>query len=46
MSRIGKLPVEIPVGVEVKIDGQMVTAKGPNGTETVDVRPEISTILS
>ena len=42
MSRIGKLPVEIPAGVEVKIDGQMVTAKGPNGTETVDVRPEIS----
>ena len=42
MSRIGKLPVEIPAGVEVKIDGQLVTAKGPNGTESVNVRPEIS----
>lgn len=42
MSRIGKKPVEIPEGVEVKIDGQVVTAKGPLGTETVSVNPEIS----
>lgn len=41
MSRIGKLPVEIPSGVEVKIDGQTLTAKGPLGTETVTIRPEI-----
>lgn len=41
MSRIGKLPIEIPQGVEVKIDGQTVTAKGPLGTETVEVREEI-----
>ena len=41
MSRIGKLPVEIPSGVEVTIDGQTVTAKGPLGTESVTVRPEI-----
>ncbi len=41
MSRIGKKPVIIPDGVEVKIDGQVVTAKGPLGTETVEVRPEI-----
>ena len=42
MSRIGKKPVEIPQGVEVKIDGQTVTAKGSLGTETVVVRPEIA----
>lgn len=42
MSRIGKLPIEIPAGVEVKIDGQTVTAKGPLGTEEVTVRPEIT----
>lgn len=42
MSRIGKLPIAIPTGVEVKIDGQTVTAKGPLGTEVVDVRSEIS----
>ena len=41
MSRIGKLPVEIPAGVEVKVEGQTVTAKGPLGTETVTIRPEI-----
>ncbi|MCQ2789768.1 MAG: 50S ribosomal protein L6 [bacterium] len=41
MSRIGKLPIEIPAGVEVTIDGQTVTAKGPLGTETVEVREEI-----
>ena len=41
MSRIGKLPVEIPAGVEVTIDGQKLTAKGPLGTETVTIRPEI-----
>lgn len=41
MSRIGKKPIEIPSGVEVKIEGQTVTAKGPLGTETVEVRPEI-----
>ena len=32
MSRIGKKPVIIPDGVEVKIDGQVVTAKGPLGS--------------
>ena len=35
MSRIGKKPVEI------KIDGQLVTVKGPKGTESVNVREEI-----
>ena len=42
MSRIGKLPIEIPAGVEVTINGQVVTAKGPLGTEVVEVRPEIT----
>ncbi len=42
MSRIGKLPIEIPAGVEVNINGQTVTAKGPLGTEEVTVRPEIT----
>ncbi len=42
MSRIGKKPIEIPQGVEVKIDGQNVTVKGPLGEESVTVRPEIA----
>ena len=32
MSRIGKQPIEIPQGVEVKIDDHIVTVKGPKGT--------------
>ncbi len=32
MSRIGKVPVEIPSEVEVSIDGNVVTVKGPKGT--------------
>ena len=34
MSRIGRMPVVIPAGVEVKFDGQTVTVKGPKGTLT------------
>ena len=32
MSRIGKLPVPVPSGVDVAISGQQVTVKGPKGT--------------
>src|SRR5689334_23336868 len=32
MSRIGKLPVAVPSGVDVQIDGPLVTVKGPKGT--------------
>jgi len=42
MSRIGKKPIDIPQGVEVKIEGQTVIAKGPQGEEKVEVRPEIA----
>jgi len=31
MSRIGRLPIEIPAGVDVKVDGAEVTVKGPKG---------------
>jgi large subunit ribosomal protein L6 len=31
MSRIGKLPIPVPTGVDVSIDGQAVTVKGPKG---------------
>jgi large subunit ribosomal protein L6 len=32
MSRIGKLPVAVPSGVDVTIEGQQITVKGPKGT--------------
>ncbi len=34
MSRIGRLPIPVPSGVEVTLDGQTVTVKGPKGTLT------------
>ena len=41
MSRIGKKPIDIPSGVEIKIDGNTLTAKGPKGTESVTFRDEV-----
>lgn len=32
MSRIGNKPITVPEGVEIKIDGQKITVKGPKGT--------------
>ncbi|GBF23520.1 50S ribosomal protein L6 [Candidatus Gastranaerophilus sp. (ex Termes propinquus)] len=46
MSRIGKKPIEIPDGVDVTIENNKVTAKGPQGTEVVQVRPEIALELT
>ena len=34
MSRIGRMPITVPNGVDVTIDGQNVTVKGPKGTLT------------
>ena len=39
MSRIGKLPIAVPAGVEVTIDGTTVTAKGPKGELTRTFQP-------
>ena len=45
MSRIGKLPISIPDGVEVKIEGNLLTAKGPKGTESVEFPSEIEVLV-
>ncbi len=37
MSRIGKMPVAIPAGVEVKIHADFIEAKGPKGTDIVEL---------
>ena len=42
MSRIGNKSITVPAGVEVKIEGQHITVKGPKGTLERDVNPEIS----
>ncbi len=41
MSRIGKNPIEIPAGVEVKVEGNVVEVKGPLGTLTQEISPEM-----
>ena len=46
MSRIGKLPIAIPDGVEVKLDADKLTAKGPKGTETVTIPAEIEVVIN
>jgi large subunit ribosomal protein L6 len=39
MSRVGRLPVVIPAGVDVKIDGNLVDVKGPRGTLIREMHP-------
>ena len=39
MSRIGKMPIAVPAGVDVTIDGTTVTAKGPKGELTRTFQP-------
>lgn len=42
MSRIGKLPISIPKGIEVKVsEKNLVTVKGPKGTLTQQIDPDI-----
>jgi large subunit ribosomal protein L6 len=41
MSRIGKLPISIPKGVSVAVDGHSVTVKGPKGELHRTMHPEI-----
>ncbi len=46
MSRIGRKPIAVPAGVEVKIDGSTVTVKGPKGTLTQTVHPNMKVELN
>ena len=41
MSRIGKAPVAIPAGVEVKLDGHTLTVKGPKGQLVREFHPDM-----
>ena len=42
MSRIGNNPITVPAGVEVKLDGQKITVKGPKGTLEKEIHKNIS----
>ena len=45
MSRIGRQPIAVPAGVDVKIDGSTVTVKGPKGTLTRTVHSNMKVEL-
>ncbi len=42
MSRIGRKPINIPAGVDVKFENGVITVKGPKGTLTRDVHPNMT----
>ncbi|WAJ46143.1 50S ribosomal protein L6 [Mycobacterium sp. Aquia_216] len=46
MSRIGKRPIPVPAGVDVTIDGQTVSVKGPKGTLDLTVAEPITVVRS
>jgi len=41
VSRVGRLPIEVPAGVEVKIDGSFVKVKGPKGEMEFTFTPDM-----
>jgi large subunit ribosomal protein L6 len=45
MSRIGKLPVAIPKGVEIRLEGATLHVKGPKGELALDVHPEMKAVV-
>jgi large subunit ribosomal protein L6 len=42
VSRVGQMPITLPQGVSVNLDGQRVSVKGPKGELSREVRPEIT----
>lgn len=46
MSRIGKKPVEIPKGVQVSLEGQLIKVKGPKGELHKSIHPAIKTEIA
>jgi large subunit ribosomal protein L6 len=46
MSRIGKLPIEVPAGVTITVDSDVVTVKGPKGELTVPHLSDVTVSLA
>lgn len=46
MSRIGNKPITVPIGVEVTIEGQKITVKGPKGTLEREIHNNINVALN
>ena len=41
MSRVGRMPIDIPAGVNVNLDGHVITVKGPKGELTRTLHPDM-----
>ena len=46
MSRIGRKPIAIPAGVEVAVNGNEVTVKGPKGTMTQTFNSDLTVTVA
>lgn len=46
MSRIGKKPIAVPKGVDIKVSGSTVTVKGPKGQLVQDIHPNLKVDVS
>ena len=46
MSRIGNKPITIPAGVEVTLDGNVITVKGPKGTMTKELHKNMEVSIN
>lgn len=45
MSRVGKLPIAIPAGVSIKLDGRTVSVSGPGGELARTLNPEVAVVV-
>ena len=45
MSRVGRNPIEIPAGVNVNVNGALVTVTGPKGTLSREINPKIEVVV-
>ena len=45
MSKVAKVPVSVPTGVEFKIDGNCVSVTGPKGTHSLEIHPHVNVSL-
>ena len=45
MSRIGNKPITVPENVEIKVDGNKITVKGPKGTLEKELHPNMKITL-
>jgi large subunit ribosomal protein L6 len=46
MSRLGKLPIELPTGVQVKVDGDFIVVKGPKGELKEITNPSVNVAIT